>query len=64
LPIVLTSGYAEPSIREADAEGLQVLGKPYRLDDLATALRGALHAVSVRSTLRSADPQLCTTPGS
>jgi hypothetical protein len=47
---VLTSGYAGPSIREAEAEGLQVLGKPYRLDELAAALRSALHGMAARSS--------------
>ncbi len=50
LPIVLTSGFAEPSMREAELAGLPILGKPYRLDDLAAALRGALHAAGLAAT--------------
>jgi CheY-like chemotaxis protein len=42
LPIVLTSGYAEAAIRDAEAEGLLVLRKPYRLEDLAMALQSTL----------------------
>jgi signal transduction histidine kinase/CheY-like chemotaxis protein len=42
VPIVLTSGYAEEAIRDAEAEGLLVLRKPYNLADLANALHGSL----------------------
>jgi signal transduction histidine kinase/CheY-like chemotaxis protein len=38
LPVLLTSGYAEAARRDADAEGVRILPKPYRLDELATAL--------------------------
>jgi signal transduction histidine kinase/CheY-like chemotaxis protein len=38
LPILLTSGYAEAVKERADAEGVRVLTKPYRLDELAAAL--------------------------
>jgi CheY-like chemotaxis protein/anti-sigma regulatory factor (Ser/Thr protein kinase) len=38
LPVLLTSGYAEAARREADAEGVKILPKPYRIDDLAAAL--------------------------
>ena len=41
LPVLLTSGYAEASRSEAEAVGVRILPKPYRLDDLSTAL-GAL----------------------
>jgi len=50
LPIVLTSGYAEPALRDAEAEGLRVLGKPYRLDELERALRTALEATHRHSS--------------
>jgi signal transduction histidine kinase/CheY-like chemotaxis protein len=49
LPIVLTSGYAEPALRDAEAEGLKVLGKPYRLDELETALRSAAERIPFHS---------------
>jgi CheY-like chemotaxis protein len=42
LPVVLTSGYAEQAIREAEADGLIVLRKPYGLEDLAMVLESAL----------------------
>jgi signal transduction histidine kinase/CheY-like chemotaxis protein len=38
LPVLLTSGYAEAARRDADAEGIRILPKPYRLDELAAAL--------------------------
>jgi signal transduction histidine kinase/CheY-like chemotaxis protein len=41
MPVLLTSGYAEAARLEAETEGVQILPKPYRLDELSTAL-GAL----------------------
>jgi CheY-like chemotaxis protein len=38
LPVLLTSGYAEAAKDSAAAEGVRVLPKPYRLDELAAAL--------------------------
>ena len=38
-PILLTSGYAEAAKSAAEAEGVQILSKPYRLDELAAALQ-------------------------
>jgi CheY-like chemotaxis protein len=43
LPVLLTSGYADASKRAAEAEGIAVLAKPYRLDLLAKATRETLH---------------------
>jgi signal transduction histidine kinase len=42
LPIILTTAYAEAVRRDAEAEGVALLPKPYRLDDLDTAIRTAL----------------------
>lgn len=42
LPVVLTSGYAEAAAHEADAAGMRILPKPYRLDDLSAALHAAM----------------------
>jgi signal transduction histidine kinase/ActR/RegA family two-component response regulator len=42
IPVLLTSGYAEQAIHDAEAEGLTVLRKPYSLSDLSAALDGAL----------------------
>ncbi len=42
VPVLLTSGYAEAAQQSAAAEGVHVLAKPYRLEDLATALREAI----------------------
>lgn len=42
LPVLLTSGYAEAAIRDAAAEGISVLAKPYNIDTLARQLREAL----------------------
>lgn len=41
LPVVLTTGYSE---KLADAEGVHVLAKPYRIDDLVRALDTAMEA--------------------
>lgn len=38
IPVLLTSGYAGASKESAAAEGVRVLPKPYRLDELAAAL--------------------------
>ena len=40
LPILLTSGHAEAA--SASAEGVRILAKPYRLEELATALETAI----------------------
>jgi len=42
LPVVLTSGYAEAAAREANAAGMRILPKPYRLDELSAALHAAM----------------------
>ena len=42
LPVLLTSGYAEAARDRAAAEGVKVLPKPYRIDELAAALRSAM----------------------
>jgi CheY-like chemotaxis protein len=42
LPVLLTTGYAEAAKREAEAEGIALLPKPYRLEELAAAARDAL----------------------
>jgi CheY-like chemotaxis protein len=38
MPILLTSGYSGATIREAKETGIQILSKPYRIDELALAL--------------------------
>jgi signal transduction histidine kinase/CheY-like chemotaxis protein len=53
LPVVLTSGYAEAAIRDAEAEGLVVLRKPYGLEELAAALHGRLGISRSESTQRA-----------
>ncbi|MDO9016964.1 MAG: PAS domain-containing protein [Deltaproteobacteria bacterium] len=42
LPVILTTGYIEAA-REAAAEGVTVLTKPYQAEALAAALRARLH---------------------
>ena len=42
LPVLLTSGYAETAIRDAEAAGIPVLAKPYDIDTLAKRLRSVL----------------------
>ena len=41
IPILLTSGYAEASVHEAEAAGIEILPKPYHIDELAAALAAA-----------------------
>jgi signal transduction histidine kinase/ActR/RegA family two-component response regulator len=41
LPVLLTSGYAEAAARQADEEDIRILPKPYRIDELSTALHAA-----------------------
>jgi signal transduction histidine kinase/CheY-like chemotaxis protein len=42
IPIVLTSGYAEPIRKEAEQAGLPLLPKPFNLDSLAAVVGAAL----------------------
>jgi signal transduction histidine kinase/ActR/RegA family two-component response regulator len=42
VPVLLTSGYVEAVRHSAEAEGVQVLAKPYRLEELAQALKSAM----------------------
>lgn len=44
LPVLLTSGYMQAAQPAADAAGIKVLAKPYRLNDLAAALKSAAFA--------------------
>jgi len=46
IPILLTSGYSEAAAHEAERVGIQILPKPFHLDDLAAAL-SALRAPAV-----------------
>ncbi|MBC9882062.1 response regulator [Bradyrhizobium sp. INPA01-394B] len=46
IPVLLTSGYAEASVHEAQMAGIQILAKPYHIEELAAALGAA------RSNLR------------
>jgi CheY-like chemotaxis protein len=41
IPLVFSTGYGEGGLRKID-QGAPVLGKPFRIDDLATALGKAL----------------------
>ncbi|WP_204156812.1 response regulator [Pseudomonas songnenensis] len=47
VPVLLTSGYAEAAQQSAAAEGVHVLAKPYRLEELATSLRTAIEGVGI-----------------
>ncbi|SFP59659.1 His Kinase A (phospho-acceptor) domain-containing protein [Bradyrhizobium sp. Ghvi] len=54
VPVLLTSGYAQASVHEAQDAGIQILPKPYQLEELAAALSAAraglrLDAVAKRS---------------
>jgi len=41
LPVLLTSGYSEAAIHDAEGAGVQILPKPYNIDELAAALNAA-----------------------
>jgi signal transduction histidine kinase/ActR/RegA family two-component response regulator len=41
LPVLLTSGYSEAAVHEAEVAGVQILPKPYHIDELAAALNAA-----------------------
>ncbi|WP_027584074.1 ATP-binding protein [Bradyrhizobium sp. Ai1a-2] len=41
IPVLLTSGYFEAAVREAEVAGIQILPKPYHIDELAAALDAA-----------------------
>ncbi|SFI24943.1 response regulator [Bradyrhizobium sp. Gha] len=38
MPVLLTSGYSEAAAHEAQLDGIQILPKPYHIDELAAAL--------------------------
>jgi CheY-like chemotaxis protein len=41
LPVLLTSGYSEAAVHDAELAGIQILPKPYHIDELASALSAA-----------------------
>ncbi len=41
IPVLLTSGYAEAAVRDAESAGVQILPKPYQIEELAAALGAA-----------------------
>ncbi|WP_314947741.1 response regulator [Bradyrhizobium cosmicum] len=41
IPVLLTSGYSEAAVHDAALEGIQILPKPYHIDELAAALGAA-----------------------
>jgi signal transduction histidine kinase/ActR/RegA family two-component response regulator len=41
IPVLLTSGYSEAAARDAHIAGVQILAKPYHIDELAAALHAA-----------------------
>jgi signal transduction histidine kinase/CheY-like chemotaxis protein len=45
LPVLLTSGHVDAVRENAEAAGVKVLAKPYGLEDLAIAIRSALHEI-------------------
>ncbi len=52
IPVLLTSGYAEAAQKSAAAEGVHVLAKPYRLEELATSLREAIESAVFADPVR------------
>ena len=61
IPVLLTSGYAEAVKKAATAEGIYVLAKPYRLEELALAIKGAMEDAA---TANEAEKPLASTPPS
>src|SRR5690606_26411977 len=49
MPVLLTSGYADAARGPAAAEGVQVLAKPYGLEELAVALREAIDGAAAHA---------------
>jgi DNA-binding response OmpR family regulator len=41
IPVLLTSGYSEGVVQDAEAAGVQILPKPYHISELAAALDAA-----------------------
>ncbi|MGR6722303.1 hypothetical protein, partial [Aeromonas veronii] len=41
VPVLLTSGYSEAAAEDAARAGVQLLPKPYQIDELAAALTAA-----------------------
>jgi CheY-like chemotaxis protein len=41
LPVLLTSGYSEGAVQDAEATGIQILPKPFHIAELAAALDAA-----------------------
>ncbi|MBV9198517.1 MAG: response regulator, partial [Alphaproteobacteria bacterium] len=41
IPVLLTSGYSGAAVHEAALDGIQILSKPYHIDELAAALGAA-----------------------
>jgi len=60
LPILLASGYTEAAAREANAEGIRILAKPYRIDELSAALL-AVTATRANSLVLTRTPHINAT---
>jgi signal transduction histidine kinase/ActR/RegA family two-component response regulator len=52
VPVLLTSGYAEAAIHEAEAAGIQILEKPYQIEELAAALDAARSSRQIEADVR------------
>ncbi|MHC2378512.1 signal transduction histidine kinase/ActR/RegA family two-component response regulator [Bradyrhizobium liaoningense] len=52
IPVLLTSGYAEAAIHEAETAGIQILAKPYHIDELAAALNAAKSTLQIDTQSR------------
>lgn len=55
MPVLLTSGYSEAAVQDAEAAGIKILPKPYRIDELAAALTTA--KANLGGDLSSRSPQ-------
>jgi DNA-binding LytR/AlgR family response regulator len=52
LPVLLTSGYSEAAIHDAEGEGIEILSKPYHINELAAALNAAKSKLHVDAQSR------------
>ncbi len=53
IPVLLTSGYSEAAVHDAEAAGIQILSKPYHIDELAAALNAAKSSFQLGARARS-----------
>jgi hypothetical protein len=55
--VLLVSGFAAASKREAEREGIPLLSKPYTLNDLAAKLRDTIGCNAATRTAKQQSPR-------